>query len=36
VVDALKDAGVLRNEDTERAIAIISEEIDVRRALGDG
>jgi len=35
VVDALKDAGLVRSEDCERAIAIATEEIEVRRALGD-
>jgi len=36
VVDALKDAGLIQSADIERAIAIVSEESDVRRVLGDG
>jgi hypothetical protein len=36
LVDALGDAGIVRSADVERAIAIVTEEVDVRRALGDG
>ncbi len=36
IVDALKDAGLINQDGVEQAIAIVAEEIDVRRALGDG
>lgn len=35
IVDALLLAGVIRQEDVDRAIRIAMEEIDVRRVLGD-
>jgi hypothetical protein len=35
IVDALKDAGIVSQQDVRRAIAIAAEEIEVRRALGD-
>ena len=35
IVDALVDAGVVAKEDLDKAVAIASEEIDVRKAAGD-
>jgi hypothetical protein len=35
VVDALLRAGILKADDVKRAIAIATEEIDVRKTLGD-
>jgi hypothetical protein len=35
VIDALLRAGIVKEEDIERAIRIATEEIDVRKALGD-
>jgi hypothetical protein len=35
IVDALMDAGIVRKEDLDRAIAIATEEINVRKAAGD-
>ena len=35
VVDALVDASIVKQEDVERAIEIATEEIEVRKALGD-
>lgn len=35
VIDALIDAGIVKREDAERAIRIATEEIDVRKAMGD-
>jgi hypothetical protein len=35
IADALIDAGLIRRDDLESAIAIITEEIDARKALGD-
>jgi hypothetical protein len=35
IVDALVDAGVVAKEDFDKAVAIASEEIDVRKGAGD-
>ena len=35
IVDALVDAGLVREKDVQRAVEIATEEIDVRKALGD-
>lgn len=35
IVDALMDAKIVRNDHQERALKITTEEIDVRKALGD-
>lgn len=35
IVDALVDAGIVKNEDIERSIEIAAEEISVRKAAGD-
>jgi hypothetical protein len=35
IIDALIDAGLVKKEDLERAVAVAKEEIDVRKALGD-
>ncbi|WNB74046.1 hypothetical protein [Methylomonas koyamae] len=35
IVDALLHGGVLRKDDINRALEIVSEEIDARKAMGD-
>ena len=35
IIDALIDAGVVQKNETEKAIRIATEEIDVRKAVGD-
>ena len=35
IVDALVDAGLLRETDNDRAVAVATEEIDARKAVGD-
>lgn len=35
IVDALVDAGIIKNEDIERSIEIAAEEISVRKVAGD-
>jgi len=35
IVDALVVAGIIKQQDMQRAMSIVVEEIDVRKALGD-
>ena len=35
IVDALVDAGIVKADDIRRAIEVATDEIDVRKALGD-
>ena len=35
IVDAMVDAGIVRGRDLRRAVEIATEEIDIRKALGD-
>lgn len=35
IIDALVDAGLVKKEDIDRAVAVAAEEIEVRRTLSD-